>query len=152
MFFCSSIYIETAQNSSEECNEFADLLFVRLSIIMPFKSLFVLWHSLSRSLYFIQVYIFIPLIHCPILARFSHILVYTNFFLMYITSQNIFLIPDDSVARNLIIILISVVKGLIWTIFSFLTFIALIQWNFPWNISANLPIFTNKTSSHVVIV
>ena len=49
----------------------------------------------------------------PILARFSHILVYTNFFLMYITSQNIFLIPDDSVARNLIIILISAVKDLI---------------------------------------
>ena len=40
----------------------------------------------------------------PILARFSHILVYTNFFLMYITTQNIFLIPDDTVARNLIII------------------------------------------------
>ena len=40
----------------------------------------------------------------PILARFSHILVYTNFFFMYITTQNIFLIPDDAVARNLIII------------------------------------------------
>ena len=38
----------------------------------------------------------------PILARFSHILVYTNFFFMYITTQNIF-IPDVAVARNLII-------------------------------------------------
>ena len=34
------------------------------TIIMSFKRLFVLWHSLiNRSLYFIQVYIFIPLIH-----------------------------------------------------------------------------------------
>ena len=40
----------------------------------------------------------------PILARFSHILVYTNFSLMHITTQNIFLIPDDAVAGNLIII------------------------------------------------
>ena len=38
--------------------------FVFQTIIMPFKRLFVLWHSLiNRSLYFIQVYIFIPLIH-----------------------------------------------------------------------------------------
>ena len=40
----------------------------------------------------------------PILARFSHILPYTIFCLMYITTRNIFLIPDDVVARNLIII------------------------------------------------
>ena len=38
----------------------------------------------------------------PILARFSHILLCTNICLMYITTQNIF-IPDDAVARNLII-------------------------------------------------
>ena len=40
----------------------------------------------------------------PILARFSHILVYTNFFLMCFSTQNMFLIPDDAVARNLTII------------------------------------------------
>ena len=40
----------------------------------------------------------------PILARFSHILVYTNFFFYVYYTQNIFLIPDDAVARNLIII------------------------------------------------
>ena len=40
----------------------------------------------------------------PILARFSHILLYTNFILMYITTRNILLIPDDVFARNLIII------------------------------------------------
>ena len=51
-----------------------------------------------RSLYFIQVYIFIPLINSAPFLRFSHILLYTNFFLctpgapgMYITTQNIFL-------------------------------------------------------------
>ena len=36
--------------------------------------------------------------------RFSHILLFTNFYLVYITTRNIFLIPDDTVARNLIII------------------------------------------------
>ena len=77
--------------------------FVFQTIIMPFKRLFVLWHSLIRSLYFIQVYIFIPLIHSAPFLRFSHILLYTNFF-TYITTRNIFLIPDDAVARNLIII------------------------------------------------
>ena len=61
---------------------------------------------------------------------------------MYITTQNTFLVPDDAVAQNLII----------WTTFFFLTFIVLIQWNFPWNMSANSLIFTNKASSHVVIV
>ena len=78
--------------------------FVLKTIIMPFKRLFVLWHSLIRSLYFIQVYIFIPLIHSAPFLRFSHILLYTNFFLTYITTRNIFLIPDDAVARNLIIV------------------------------------------------
>ena len=64
-----------------------------------------------RSLYFIQVYIFIPLINSAPFLRFSHILLYTNFFLctpgapgMYITTQNIFLIPDGAVSQNLIII------------------------------------------------
>ena len=64
-----------------------------------------------RSLYFIQVYIFIPLLNSPPFLRFSHILLYTNFFLctpgapgMYITTQNIFPVPDGAVAQNLIII------------------------------------------------
>ena len=76
--------------------------FVLKTIIMPFKRIFVLWHSLIRSLYFIQVYIFIPLIHSALLLRFSHILLH-QFFLMYITTRNIILIPDDAVARNLIV-------------------------------------------------
>ena len=49
--------------------------------IVPSKRIFVLWHSLISSLYFIQVYIFIPLIHSPPFLRFSHILLYTIFFL-----------------------------------------------------------------------
>ena len=90
MFFCCSIYIETAQNSREECNEFADL-FVLKTVIMPFKRLFVLWHSLIKSLYFIQVYIFIPLIHSAPFLRFSHILLDTNFFLCILPRETFFL-------------------------------------------------------------
>ena len=48
--------------------------FVFQTIIMPFKRLFVLWHSFIRSLYFIQVYIFIYTFNTfrPILALFTH--------------------------------------------------------------------------------
>ena len=42
----------------------------------------------------------------PILARFSRILLCTNFFAYVYYHANIFLIPDDTVARNLIIIFI----------------------------------------------
>ena len=70
------------------------------TVSMPFRRLFVLWHSPIKDRYFYTSYTF-----RPILARFSYTLVYTNFFLTYITTQNIFPIPDDAVARNLIIIL-----------------------------------------------
>ena len=139
MYFCCSIYIETAQNSREECNEIADLLFFRLSLCL-LEALCPVTLAHYISVFYSTLYFYTSNTFRPILARFSHILGYTNCFLMYITTQNIFLIHDDAVARNLI----SAVKGLIWTIFFFLTFIALIQWNFPWNISANLLIFTNK--------
>ena len=76
------------------------------TIIMPFNRLFVLWHSLTRSLYFIQVYIFIPLINSAPFFRAFHTSYFTLFFfLKYITTRNIFLIPVDAVARNIIIIL-----------------------------------------------
>ena len=65
--------------------------FVLKTIIMPFKRLFVLWHSLIRSLYFIQVYIFIPLIHSAPFLRFSHILLYTNFFWCILPREIFFL-------------------------------------------------------------
>ena len=74
--------------------------FVLKTIIMPFKRLFVLWHSLIRSLYFIQVYIFIPLIHSAPFLRAFHTFYFTP---IYITTRNYFLIPDDAVGRNLII-------------------------------------------------
>ena len=73
-------------------------------IIMPVKRIFVLWHSLIRSLYFIQVHIFIPLIHSAPFLRFSHSLLYTNFFWCILLREFLFFIPDDAVARNLIII------------------------------------------------
>ena len=38
----------------------------------------------------------------PIVAHFTHVTLH-QFFLVYITTQYIFLIPDDAVARNLII-------------------------------------------------
>ena len=61
------------------------------TIIMPFKRVFVLWHSLIRSLHFIQVFIFIPVIHSAPFLRFSHILLYTNFFLCILLCEIFFL-------------------------------------------------------------
>ena len=40
---------------------------------------------------------------CSILELFTHLTGH-QFFVMYITTRNIFLIPDDAVARNVIII------------------------------------------------
>ena len=77
--------------------------FVLKTIIMPFKTLLVLWHSLFRSLYFIQVYIFIPLIHSAPFLRAFHTFYFTPILFLCIL-PNILLIPDDAFARNLIII------------------------------------------------
>ena len=126
--------------------------FVLKTIIVPFERLFVPWHSLIRSLYFIQVYILIPLIHSAPFLRFWHILLYTNFFLCILPREIFFLSLMTLLLEILLLFLISAVKSLIGTIFFFLTFIVLKQWNFPWNISANLLIFTDKASSHVIIV
>ena len=104
MFFCCSIYIETAQNSREECNEFADLLFWRLSLCLSRDSLSRDSRSLNLCVLFKFIFLLIPLIHSAPFLRLSHILLYTNFFWCNITTRNIFLIPDDPVARNLIII------------------------------------------------
>ena len=61
---------------------------------------------------------------------------------MYITKQNIFLIPDDAVAGNLIII------------FNFSSQRPHLNYIFLSNVYSfdNLLIFTNKASSHVPIV
>ena len=119
--------------------------FVLKTIIMPYKTIFVLWHSLIRS----SLYFYTSDIFRPILALFTHL---HQFFLMYITTR-IFLLSLMTLLLGIkLLFLISAVKGLVWSIFFFLTFIVLILWNFPWNISANLLIFTNKVSSYVVIV
>ena len=71
---------------------------------------------------------------------------------MYITTQNIFPIPDDAVARNSIIIFIFNSRRphlnyiFLSNVYSFATM------EFLRNVSANLLIFTNKASSPVVIV
>ena len=66
-------------NSHKECNKFADLLCFKDH---HYESL-CLRHSLIRSLYFIQVYIFIPLIHSAPFLRFSHILLTPIFSWVY---------------------------------------------------------------------
>ena len=102
--------------------------FVLQTLIMPFKRLFFLWHSLIRSLYFIQIYIFISLIHSAPFLLFSHILLYLNFFACILAREIFFL--------SLMTLLLGIIFNFSsqrphWTIFFFLTFIVLIQWNFP---------------------
>ena len=89
-------------------------------IIMPFKRFFVLWHSLIRSLYVIQVYMkfFILLINSAPFFRFLFILLYTNFFLC-ILLREIFFLFLMTLLPGILLFLISAVKGLIWTRFSF---------------------------------
>ena len=146
IFFCCSIYIETAQNSREQCNELADLLFWRLSLCLSRDSFSC--DTRSSDLCILFKFIFLYLWYIPPHSCAFHTFYFTPIFSYVYYHAKYFLTPDDAVARNLI----SAVKGLIWTLFFFLTFIVLIQWNFPWNISTNLLIFTNKALSHVVIV
>ena len=79
IFLLLDFYIEIAQNSYEECNEVEDLLFWRQSLCLSRDSCPVTLAHI-RSLYFIQVYIFIPLINSAPFLRFSYILLYTIFF------------------------------------------------------------------------
>ena len=63
----------------------------------------------TKSLYIIQVFIFIPLIHSAPFLRFWHILLYTNFFLCILPRKIFFLslmtlLLGISVARNFLII------------------------------------------------
>ena len=68
-------------------------------IIIPLKRIFVLWHSLIRSLYFIQVHIFIPLIitfrlilalftQFTVHQFFSYVYYYTNLGVVVVNSSN----------------------------------------------------------------
>lgn len=54
------------------------------------------------AFYFIQFYIFTPVIHSH--SGTVHKFYFTTIFSCVYTTRNIFLIPDDAVARNLIII------------------------------------------------
>ena len=105
-------------------------------------------HTRSLDLCILIKFIFLYLLAFrPILALFTHFTLH-QFFLVYITRRNIFLIP---VARNLIIIFnLSSQRPHLNYIFLSNVY-SLLQWNFPRNISANLLLFTNKASSHVVI-
>ena len=99
--FCSRVFISRSYKNR--------------SIIMPFKSgLFALWSCDTRSL---DLCVLFKFIFCtfdtfrPILALFTHFTLHQfllmSILLMYITTRNIFLNPDDVafiVARNLIII------------------------------------------------
>ena len=90
MFFCCSISIEIAQNSHEECNEFEDLCFEDYHYAFQ-ETLCPVTLAHIRSLYFIQVYTFIPLINSAPFLCFSHILLYTNFFLCTLPRKILFL-------------------------------------------------------------
>ena len=95
------IYIETAQNSHEECNEFADLLFWRLSLCLSRDSLSCDTRSLDLCSLF--KFIFLYLWYVPPHSCAFHAFYFTpNISYVYITTWNIFLIPDDAVAWNLI--------------------------------------------------
>ena len=100
MCFCCSIYIEMAQTPIRNATNLRTFCFEDYHYAFQ-ETLCPVTLAHIRSLYFIQVYIFIPLINSAPFLRFSHILLYTNY---TITTQNIFLIPDDAVAQNLIII------------------------------------------------
>ena len=59
MFFCCWIYIETAQNSRRECNEFADLLFWILSLCLSRDSLSCDTRSLDLCILFKFIFLYL---------------------------------------------------------------------------------------------
>ena len=150
--FCFENYHYAFQDTLSCDTRSLDLCILFKFIFLCLSRHSVLWHSLVRSLYLIQVYIFIPLIHSAPFLRCSHVLLYTSFFLRVLPRETFFLSLMTLLLGILLLFIISAVKSLILTIFFFLTFIVLMQLNFPWNISTNLLLFTNKASSHVVIV
>ena len=66
MFFCCSIYIETAQDSHEKCNEFPDLLFWRLSLCLSRDALSCDTRSLDLFILFKFIFLYLWYIppHC----------------------------------------------------------------------------------------
>ena len=78
MFFCCSIYIETAQNSRGECNEIADLLFWRLSLCLSRDSLSCDTRSLDICILF--KFIFLYLWYIPPHSCVFHTFYFTPIF------------------------------------------------------------------------
>ena len=103
MFFCSSIYIETALNS-RICGPF---VLQRLWLCLSRD--FVLWNLLIRSLYFIQVYNFLYLWYIPPHSCPFHTFCFTSTFSYVYYHEKYFSYPWwccwSAKARNLIFIL-----------------------------------------------
>ena len=99
MFFCCSIYIETAQNSRGNATD----LFWRLSICISRDSLSCDTRSVNLCILFKFLFSYLWYIP-PHSCAFDTFYFTPIFFYVYITKQNIFLIPDDVVARNFLII------------------------------------------------
>ena len=126
--------------------------FVLKTIIMPFKRFLPCdTRSLDLCILFKFILIFLYLSHSAPFFHFSYILLYPNFFLCILPREIFLLFLMTLLLGILSSFLISAVKGLIRTTFFFLTFIVLIQWNFPWNISANLLIFTKKLQAMLLL-
>ena len=99
VFFCCSIYVEIAQNSREECNEFAELLFQRLSLCLSRDSLSCDTRSLDLCILFdSSLYFYTFNTFRPILALFTH------FTFQDLLSYVYYHADYDAVSRNLIII------------------------------------------------
>ena len=112
-FFCCSIYFQTAQNSREECNEFANFCFSDYHYAFQ-ETVCPVTLAHEIFLFYSSLYFYTSNTFRLILARLSHILVYTNFFFMYIITQNIFFLSLMTLLLGIkLLFLISAVKGLI---------------------------------------
>ena len=80
MYLGCSIYIETAQNSREECNEFLDLLFWRLSLCLSRDSLSCDTHSLDLCMLFKFIWDFLYFWYTPPHSFAFHTFYFTPIF------------------------------------------------------------------------
>ena len=119
MYFCCSIYIETAQNSRDECNEFLYLLFWRLSLCLSRDSLSCDTHSLDLCMLFKFIWNFLYFWYIPPPSFAFHTFYFTPIFsYVYYYAKYLFLFLM-TLLPGILLFLISAVKGLIWTRFSF---------------------------------
>ena len=119
--FLSSIFIEPVLTSCEECNEFVDLLFWRLSLRLSRNSWSCDTHSLDLCISFKSIFLHFSYILPPILTLFTHFAGFTliNLF-MCITPCEFFFYPwwcCWAKARNRQFLFFTAVKGLTRKIF-----------------------------------